>query len=364
MDKQTHLLVCISAHGYGHIAQTAPVLNALRTRLPQLLITVRTMSPLAQLRSRITASFNYLREGGDIGMAMASALDVQPQETVAAYQHIHRDWGLAVSHEANALRDIAPDFVLSNIGYLPLAGAYRAGIPCAAMSSLNWADIFEHYCGSISGTHHILEQMRLAYAHADAFLQIEPHMPMNQLENRIGFGPVAAVGRNRRPEIDAFYGLEGSEKLVLVSLGGFDSRLPTENWPRIPGVRWIIPANWRSAHPDALILDALEMDFSDVLASSDTLICKPGYGSFVEAPCSGVPVLYVARDDWPEAPFLEQWLKENGTSRKVTRERVERGEFFDELFDILAAPPSPPVIPSGVEKVADWLANRLPWTAA
>ena len=167
------------------------------------------------------------------------------------------------------------------------------------------------------------------------------------------------MGRNRRTEIDVCFGLEGVEKLVLVSLGGFDSRLPTETWPRIPGVRWIIPASWRSAHPDALILEALEMDFSDVLASCDTLICKPGYGSFVEAACAGVPVLYVARDDWPETTFLEQWLMENGLARKVARKRMERGEFFDELFDILAATPRPPTSPSGIESIADWLAQRL-----
>lgn len=359
MDKHPHLLVCISAHGFGHIAQTAPIINAVRERLPDIQITVRTLSPLAQLRARIHGPFQYLREGGDIGMHMASALDVQAQETAAAYHHLHRDWGLTVSREAEVLREIAPDFVLSNVGYLPLAGAYRVGIPCAGMSSLNWADIFEHYCSSISGTRQIHEQMRLAYAHAEAFLQLTPHMPMTDLDNRIACETVAETGRNRRAEIDAFFGLGGTEKLVLVSLGGFDSRLPTETWPRIPGVRWIIPANWRSAHPDALTLEALEMEFSDVLASSDALICKPGYGSFVEATCCGVPVLYVARDDWPEAEFLEQWIHTQGLACKVSRDRMERGEFFDDLLGLLAAPEFTPAAPTGTVQVADWLVKRL-----
>ena len=43
------------------------------------------------------------------------------------------------------------------------------------------------------------------------------------------------------------------------------------------------------------------MNFADLLASSDALLCKPGYGSFVEAASCGVPVLYVARPDWPES---------------------------------------------------------------
>jgi hypothetical protein len=70
-------------------------------------------------------------------------------------------------------------------------------------------------------------------------------------------------------------------------------------------------------------------------------------------------VLYVARDDWPEASFLEQWLEENGLARKVARERMERGEFFDELFDILAAAPRRATPSSGVEAIADWLEKRL-----
>lgn len=359
MDTQPHLLVCISAHGYGHVAQTAPVLNALRARMPALLITVRSAAPLAHLRTRIHGPFQYLREAGDTGMLMSSALDVQVQGTAAAYQRLHRDWGLTVSNEARTLREIAPDFVFSNVGYLALAGAHRAGIPCAGMSSLNWGDILDQYCGAVSGTHQIVEQIHLSYANAGAFLHLAPGMPMPHLENRLPIGPVAHAGRNRRGEIDNFFGLESGEKLVLVSLGGFDSHLPTEHWPRIPGVRWLFPASWRSAHPDALILEGLEMDFSDVLASSDALICKPGYGSFVEAACSAVPVLYVSRADWPETPYLAQWLDAHGNGKVVARQRLESGDFFDELYDLLDAPTKPPAAASGIAQAADWLAQQL-----
>ncbi len=60
-------------------------------------------------------------------------------------------------------------------------------------------------------------------------------------------------------------------------------RLPIERWARIPDVRWIVPADWEVSHPDVVILESLDMDFIDVLASSDLLLCKPGYGSFAEA---------------------------------------------------------------------------------
>lgn len=290
---------------------------------------------------------------------MTTALDVHANETAAAYQRLHRDWGLTVSNESRALREIAPDFVLSNVAYLPLAGAYRAGIPCAGMSSLNWADIVDHYCGAISGTRSVVEQMNLSYANAGHFLRLIPGMPMTQIENKIDIGPVAGIGRNRRHEINTFYGLDADEKLILVSLGGFDTHLPTDQWPRIPGVRWLFPASWRSAHPDALILEAPEIDFSDMLASCDLLVCKPGYGSFVEAACSGVPVLYVSREDWPETPYLAQWLHTHGMAREVKRADMEQGNFFDDLFDLLNAEPKLPVQPTGIAEAADWLAKQL-----
>ena len=77
MDKQPHLLVCISAHGFGHVAQVAPVLNALGERMPDLRLTVRATAPLVHLQSRIRIPFNYVRDSGDIGMLMSSALDVR-----------------------------------------------------------------------------------------------------------------------------------------------------------------------------------------------------------------------------------------------------------------------------------------------
>jgi hypothetical protein len=359
MDKQPHLLVCISAHGYGHIAQTAPVLNALFERIPELLVTVRTMAPLPHLRARIHGPFQYLREAGDIGMLMSSALDVRLHDTVEAYHHMHRDWGQKVTLEAKALREIAPDFVLSDVGYLPLAGAHRAGIPCAGMSSLNWADIFEHYCGAISGSHHITEQIRTSYANAQAFLHLEPAMPMPGLQNLVSIGPVAHTGTNHREQINQFFGLAPEERLVLVSLGGIDSRIPLDGWPRLPGVRWLVQANWRTTHPDALVLEALEMDFSDILASSDAMICKPGYGSFVEATCSGVPLLHVSRPDWPETPFLTEWLHRHGIGLEISRQQLESGDFSETLHALLDTPRPALLEPTGSAQAADWLAQRL-----
>lgn len=357
MDKPPHLLVSISAHGYGHVAQTAPVINALRERVPDLRLSIRSEVPLTHLQSRFSGPFDYLREPGDMGMVMSSAMDVHVDESAAAYAVWHREWGIKVQDAAAHLRDLAPDFVLSNVGYLMLAGAHHAGIPCAAMCSLNWADIYAHYCGDISGAHQVEAHIRQSYANADAFLRLTPGMAMPDLHNLHSVGPVAAVGHERRAEIEARLG--AGQRLVLVSLGGVAGRLPIERWPRCTGIRWLVPASWHVAHPDAVVLESLGMPFLDVLASSDALICKPGYGSFVEAACAGIPVLYVDRADWPETSCLTAWMQQHGRCCEVARSALEKGEFLQEL-QMMWAKPTPEIpLPSGVEEVADWLAGRL-----
>jgi hypothetical protein len=379
-----HLVVSISGHGFGHVAQTAPILNLLHEHLPQLRLTVRSAVPFAYLRSRIQAPFTHLSSEGDIGMVMSSALDVHAGESRAAYRAFHADWDARVAEEARLLRELGANMVFSNVGYLPLAGAQKAGIANAALCSLNWSDIYRYYTnivrpetvegrsvhastGSartdvISGQkvdEIIAARIHACYANADAFLRTTPGMAMETLPNRVAVAPIAAVGENRRDELDRLLRLSKEQKLVLVSMGGIASRLPIERWPRIDGVRWLVQENWQIEHADAIVLESLPLSFNDLLASCDTLLCKPGYGSFVEAACSGTPVLFVNRPDWPETPALVEWLRQHGVCREVSREQLQNGDIAQDLSALWSAPRITPPIADGAARVAGWLQRKL-----
>lgn len=350
-----HLVISISGHGFGHVAQTAPVLNALHKQHPEIRITVRSSASADHLRSRIHAPYTHMQSSGDIGMAMISPLKVNVQESRAAYRAFHTGWAARVTEEARLLRELQADLVFSNVGYLPLAGAQQAGIANAALCSLNWSDIYRYYCGD--GT--ITRQIQSCYANADAFLRATPGMAMNDLANLIPVAPIADIGTNRRDELNRHLKLSEQEKLVLVSMGGIASRLPIENWPRTDGVRYLVQASWRAEHPDTIALESLPMGFSDILASSDALLCKPGYGSFVEAAGSGIPVLYVGRPDWPESPALIEWLQDHGVSREVSPDALQQGTFAEMLEETGNEPRPASSAPRGAKQVADYLASQL-----
>lgn len=348
-----HLVVSISGHGFGHVAQTAPILNALN--IHGLRITVRSSVPEKHLRSRIHAPFTLLPSEGDIGMVMSSALKVDVERSRAAYCSFHADWDARINEEARVLKSLRADLVFSNVGYLPLAGAQRAGIANAGLCSLNWADIYRHYCGE----NEISRQIQSCYAGADVFFRATPGMNMQDLTNLIKVAPIAATGTNQRDELNRLLGLPTGEKLLLVSMGGIAARIPIEDWPRIAGVRYLVQAGWKTSHPDAIFFDTLPMNFGDLLASVDALLCKPGYGSFVEAACCGVPVLYVNRQDWPESPALTAWLRRFGLCRKITQEALLRGEISHELEQLWQAKKPDAQNPTGTRQVADWLSDKL-----
>jgi len=355
-----HLFVALSGHGFGHLAQAAPVLNALRRRLPALRLTVQSTLSGDVLQARIAGALTLIPEAADLGMIMASALEVKVAASLAAYRAFHADWENRLARQTTLLKEHAPDLLLANIPYLPLAAAARAGIPAVALCSLNWADILKAYWPEDTAVKQWRAIMLAAYNSAAVFLRPDPAMPMPELHNTQAIGPIATLGRDRRNELDQRFGLPDDAVLVLVTLGGIDTPLPMARWPIHPGLYWIIPQAWNLRRSDCLQREQVaDIPFIDLLRSSDILLTKPGYGTFAEAACNGKPVLYVERRDWPEAPYLAEWLHAHGNALLLSQEALHSSDLAAPVQTLLAQPHRPALPPAGIEIAADCLYRYL-----
>ena len=121
-----------------------------------------------------------------------------------------------VSDAAVQLASLEPTLLLSNVPYLSIAAASKVGVPAIAMSSLNWADVFYHYCGHLPGAKAIWQQMADVYAAARTFLQLTPAMAMPSIRNGQGLGPVALLGRDRRVELRQRFGWDADDIIALL----------------------------------------------------------------------------------------------------------------------------------------------------
>jgi hypothetical protein len=219
-----HLFVDISSHGFGHLAITAPVLDAVAEIIPNLRLTVRSGLPAAKLRQRIHCPFEYIAAASDFGYVMHDALSIDLVATAAAYRAAHADWPARVAAEAGFLAALAPDLVLSNVSYLPLAGAALGGIPAFAICSLNWADLFAHFFGRQPWAAPILGEMLAAYRAAQTFIRITPAMPMADLANTMTVGPVASLGRRHD------LGLNGDKAALIAMMKASTAPARARTW--------------------------------------------------------------------------------------------------------------------------------------
>lgn len=347
-----HLFVDISSHGFGHLAITAPVLNALAARLPALRLSIRSALPPAQLRQRIGVPFELIAGSSDFGYRMIDATRIDRAASAAAYRQAHADWPARIAAEAAFLERLQPDLVLTNVSYLPLAAASALGIPCLSLCSLNWADLFEHFFGAEPWAATIHQEILAAYRSADVFLRVTPGMPMTALDNRQTIGPISQHGQRHD------LGL-GGDHAVLVVMGGIDHPLPVGNWPAVPGIRWIVDGRFPCHHPSAMPHTAFALTFTDLLASVDAVITKPGYGMFTEAAANGIPVLYQRREDWPEQDSLVAWLHDHGRCREIGSSQLQTGLLAEALTSVWhQTTPARPDL-TGIDEAVVKIANLI-----
>lgn len=353
--KSNNLVVVISGHGFGHAAMTAPLIQALHERCSGLNIVVRSNLPEQHLRTLMPFEFEHLQESTDFGMTMFDAFKVDTDKSLIRYQHLHQHWHEHINKEAERLTQLQTDYLISNIAYLPLAAASQLSIPAIAYGCLNWAEIFQYY---FSEQRQIYRQIFDAYTSAARIIRTQPAMPMTGLASET-VGPIATMATNRRSFLLNKLGLAENTRLVLASMGGIKTDLNIRHWPIIENIHYLLDDQAPDDRPDISSLTGIDISFIDTLGSVDLLLTKPGYGSFSQAACNRIPVLYVERPDWPEHPYLCDWLKKHIPCSSISQQQFCHGQFASELISLLAQNISPVRPNSGLNSAVDIVLNRF-----
>jgi len=351
--RSPHVLLALSGHGFGHLAQCAPVVNALWAAVPALRVTVCGVLPQAVLAARLDRPFDYHCTALDPVLQMFNAWEVDVPASQRVYRAFHQHWDTGLQQDLDLLRQLKPDLVLADIPYRILSAATQRDLPAIAMCSINWADIYAAYCDDDAEDRQILAQIMECYQAAHTFLTPQPAMTMPQLHNTRAIGPIARMGSRQKGALCAQYDLPKDVNIVLVALGGIPTELPLHLWPRIDNTVWLLAGAACPPREDFLDAGALALSFIDMLASVDTVLTKPGYGTYAEAVCNGVPLLSIERPDWPETDVLNRWALQQGHLEIMTREQFYTGTFMPQLQALLAIDPGPGIRPDGIGQAVE-----------
>jgi UDP:flavonoid glycosyltransferase YjiC (YdhE family) len=354
----TYIHIAVTAHGYGHLAQVAPVANLLRRRLPDLRVTLQGTVAEDYVRARLEMPYRHIDAAADVALPMDGPLHARWEEGLAVYAAFDRQHDAHLAAQRALLAADPPDLVLADIPWLPLAAARSMGIPAVGLCSLSWYDILAESPVGARMPASLADHQRAAYAGADLFIRPAPTMPMAWLPNGRDIGPIAMRRRRDQAAVRARFGVPPGRQLVLMQFGGAGRLRLGRSEP--------LPASVHLLTPDPAAADG-RADIGiipgdavpDVLASCDALITKPGYGTFAEAACNGIPVLYVPREDWPEEPHLVEWLAARVPSRAVSEQDLAAGRIAEPLRALLDAGLAPPVEPTGTDEAVELLLGLL-----
>ncbi len=354
-----HILVDISAHGFGHFSQTAPIINLLGKNNPDLIITLRTTLPTDFVRTRIHTPLTIIAESLDFGMQMNSAINTDVAASEKAYAELHKDWRGHLTAQKKRLKNLKPDLVFANIPYLSLAAATQLNINTVALCSLNWAHIYQGYFHTTDNHQHIYREMLDAYNNANIYLRPTPSMEMPELKNIKNISSIVKLGKNKRAEINATGKLRDNETLVLLALGGIKTSIPIETWPQIPGIRWLTTWDHAIKRDDIVPHKNFNMRFTDILCSSDVIVTKPGYGVITEAVCNQKPVLYIRRHDWPEENNIVDWLQQHGVAQEISQDTFFNGKILEEIKKLNGLKITNNIKPDGAREAAEIIERFL-----
>ena len=366
----------LSSHGFGHAARQTAVIQALRTRAPEVPIVIRTSVPSWFLEASLASDddVRMVSTETDTGVWQIDSLTVDPDRSIAHASAFHADLEQRTATEAAFLSERHASLVVSDIPALAFSAARRAGIPAVGVANFTWDWIYEGYPDALRAAPDLVPTIQRAYASAACAWRLPMHGGFEAFSRVIDTPLVARRPRQEPLDVRARLGLPASLPLALIAFGRYGlERLDWTALGRLRGyglVTTTAPDADRAAVQRALgrapfvpiderTMLAGGVRFEDLLAAVDVVVTKPGYGMVAECAAGGTAMLYTSRGPFVEHDRLVETMPRYIRARHIPQRDLFSGRWTSYLDALLAQPDPPPPDLTGADVVADGLLELI-----
>ncbi|KAG0472232.1 hypothetical protein HPP92_016778, partial [Vanilla planifolia] len=148
------------------------------------------------------------------------------------------------------------------------------------------------------------------YSHCELLLRLPGYCPMPAFRDVIDVPLVVRRLHKSRAEVRKELGLGDDVKLVIFNFGGQPAGWTLkQNWLPVGWLCLVCGASEKQVLPPNFIRLAKDAYTPDLIAASDCMLGKIGYGTFSEALAYKLPFVFVRRDYFNEEPFLRNMLE-------------------------------------------------------
>lgn len=350
-----HLGCCVSAHGFGHAARTAAVIQALAEQAP-LHCTLVSQVPPWFFKNTLPCPFTHFSWQTDVGLVQRTALR---EDLPATLRELSRFYPLSREHVARVAEVFARcDLVLCDIAPLGIAAARQAGVPSVLLENFTWDWLYEGYLEQYPGLRPFLSCLRDLNQLADYHIQAIPVCAPGPCD--LLAGPIARRIRRSRVEVRRKLGIAAGQRLVLVSLGGLgmagvNLRLPDDD----RDILYLIAG--QAAEPQGqkqvrFLPPDSGLDHPELVAACDAVIGKVGYSTLAEVYRAQVPFGYIQRQGFRESGPLVNFIRQEMAGQEVSEQELADGSLAARILSLVALAPPPRRLPDGAAQCAAFLA--------
>jgi L-arabinokinase len=238
--------------------------------------------------------------------------------------------------------------IVGDIPPLAFEVAARLHVPSVAIANFTWDWIYEWH-PPLCDAPGFLDHLRAAYGKATLALRL-PFAPVFDQFPRVEDLPlVARVSTQPRDVTRRALDIPPDRRVALLSFGGYGlQRLDVAGLDCLDDWTVLLTDRLSSSapvSPHVVFVDEsrLSTDFryEDLVAASDVVVTKPGYGVLSECAAAGTALLYTSRGHFREYDLLVQEMPRMLRSRFLSQDALFAGRWKDALEALLQQPAPP-----------------------
>lgn len=337
----------VSGHGFGHATRVAQICEALIDARPTTEITICTKAPrhLFPSSNRVT----YREREVDSTVVQPLPYEIDVLATFRDLQRFLKDGRDRVwaREEATFIDASTFDLMLVDapwiVGFLKETSGNCPPIVLVSNFSFDliFSKLLEHLPSETSMSdrndyHDMIDRVVDAYQRFDHLIRLPgyidfPFMAQNST-CKVSDSPLIyrPARRSRTETLSALALPESSwdKKILLVQFGGHLVSDAT-NIPQLPS-DWICLINATIDDPRFIKFPS-DVYLPDLVAASNMVLGKIGYGTVSECTGMGKPLLYVARDMFAEESYLLRYMRQQGHCHELDRTSFENGSWSDDI---------------------------------
>lgn len=353
-----HILFCISSHGYGHAVRQAFLINHIPASF-----TVSIFSGIAEafFLEELERPFSLYSHTFDCGAIQHDALTIDIEQTLERYAFLHTQNREQLPDLVEWCRAEKITAIVSDAVPFASVLADALAVPSIFVSNFTWLDIYQDFPPSVQRDH-VLTLLKAELSLFSAWVKLTPFsgndfvppLEIPLLENV----SLLRAGRNRRDELRERLNLDAhtNTKIALIYSGvyGFEKA----DWTKLDSFEgWHFIGLHAPTGELRNFTPISKNDFTlqDYSASSDLIISKLGYGTVSESLSSGVPFLYIPREDFSESAVLEAFMHTYGGVYRIEKDAFYTLDWGDALHTLGQVPRRDTILQTSLEEIAQWI---------